>query len=74
MCNIIIIINTSIMRWITIRISKNKLDYRYLVAKYLQINKFYQKFIKIIENIIKYFNAIPGRIIRYIGKNEYINE
>ena len=74
MCDIIIIINISIMRWITIRISKNKLDYRYLVAKYLKINKFYQKFIKIIENIIKYFNAIPWRIIRYIGKNVYINE
>jgi len=74
MCDIIIIINISIMRWITIRISKNKLDYRYLVAKYLKLNKFYQKFIKIVENIIKYFNAIPRRIIRYIWKNEYINE
>ena len=49
MWNIIIIINITIMRWITIRVSKNKLDYRYLVAKYLRINKFYHKFTKIIE-------------------------
>ena len=74
MCDIIIIINITLMRWITIRISKNKLNYWYLVAKYLKLNKFYQKFVKIIKNIIKYFNAIPWRIIRYIGKNEYINK
>ena len=37
------------MWWITIRISKNKLDYRYLVEKYLRINKSNHRFIKIIE-------------------------
>ena len=37
------------MQLITIIISKNKLDFRYLVAKYLRINKFNHKFIKITE-------------------------